>query len=351
VCTGDGDCSSGFACLDVGGVDQCAVATGTPVDVTYYHKGYIDWDPLIDVSRGFGPEHDPVRGRVEGCDMDVELDVDVGEGFPLFFGFSEDYLAWTFTYLGTYWDKVAALDQMTYPFAYFPRANQVEDRRTFSISLYRLYPQELNDLLLGLIENDRRSLASHVDLEAGRLLPRQMVFPDANGSAPKIVPSLVRNLQYFSILFGMAYLTSPMDSALDFSKHARVALAGSAGDFPAFDAVAAEDRAECVLPEAGRTYRAIRTASEASDIDIAFHFVQECAARVAEADRARQAYDSARAVLNGMEELDPGYSDQESLTEELRLEWSGADAELRAVEQMLAYMRRLHEIYEHGAGL
>lgn len=341
---------------------RCDFDNGVKQDTLYYTPGYINYQPLVDTSIGYGPDHDPTNGVNEICTMDDEVRIGLGDSFPLFFGFSEDYVAWTFTYLGTYWDKVAVLDQMTYPFAYYPRVPQEEDFRSYSVSLYRLYPNELNDILLGLVELDRRALASQVevtDLDHGRVLPRAMFdLGLPTSSAPKIVPSLVRNMQLYAVLFGMAYLTSPLDSTLDFGKYTRVALKGSAHDFAAFDAVAVADRAECTMPESGRTYRAIRTAAEdgativdgVNRSDIAFNFVNECTDWVGRYVAAKADYEAGLATLNSMPDTDPNYEAQARLVNDLEDKRDNADGQLRSVEQLLIYMQRLNEIYEFGVG-
>ncbi len=334
---------------------RCVLNEGTPQEDTLYRtSGWIDWDPLVDPTMGLGPDNDPASGVTEVCYLDDELDVNLGEGFPVFFGFSEDYVLWTFTYLGTYWDKIAALDQMTDPYAWFPRVNHEEDFSTYSVSLYRLYPEEVNDILLGLVEMDRRSLASQFDVvnhHDADLVPRAMVpIEGVDPTKPKVQPSLVRNMQLYAVLFGMAFLTSPLDETLDFSKHTRVAIKGSAYDFAAFDSVPAADRAECMLPESGRTYRALRTASEGSRIDIAFNFVEECEVWVDRFTAAEQIYLTEKATLDAMSESDPGYATQEDLVDDLRYERNRADGELRTIEQLLIYMNRIQQMYEFGVG-
>jgi hypothetical protein len=148
----------------------------------------------------------------------------------------------------------------------------------------------------------------------------------------------------------MAYLTSSLDASLDFSKHTRVAIKGSAHDFAAFDAVAPADRRECTLPESGRTYRALKTTSEESRIDIAFNFVGECDYWVDRYVAAKAALEPQEEILDGMAENDPGYAAQERLVRELRSDFYNADGELRTTEQLLIYMQRLNELYEFGLG-
>ncbi|MBI5507109.1 MAG: zinc-dependent metalloprotease [Deltaproteobacteria bacterium] len=325
-------------------------------EVTYYTGGYLTWDPLVDVTLGYGPDNDPTRGVNEVCNMDAELELGLGAAYPLFIGLSEDYLTYTITYLGTYWDKLAVLDMLTYPMAYFPRENLTEDFRTSSVSLYRLYPEAVNDVMLGLVELDRRSLASGYNEDDACIQPRQMVGSVAYdtdrclNSNAKIVPALARNMQIYSILYGQAFLTSPLDDTLDFGKHARVALKGASEDFAAFDTVPVAERAECTLPEAGRTYRAMRTASDNSRIDIAYNFVSRCSAQVGELGAARAAYDAAQAELDATPTTDPSYNTLLLAMQAKRREWYGVDGALRETEQMLRFMRQVNLIYEFGIG-
>ena len=110
-------------------------------DVMYYSGGFLDFDPNVDPNVAVGPEG-------ESCDMNRQAVIDLDDARPLFLGFSDDFYNFTFTYLGTYWDKINAIDVMTDPAATYFRENQEEDIRTFSVSFYRLFTKEVTDILM-----------------------------------------------------------------------------------------------------------------------------------------------------------------------------------------------------------
>jgi len=326
-----------------------------PVDVTY-RTNSIKFEPLVDITVGYGPDHDPANGVTEICNMDAILDVKLGDGYPLFIALSEDYLTYTFLYLGTYFDKLAAIDTMTYPIAWFPRENQDEDLGSYySMSLYRMFPEEMNDLLSRLIQHDSRGLGSSYSETEGCIAARKMIYDAADtghnscGSADtKIAATLAFNMQIETLLYGQAFLTSPFDATLDFGKHARVALKGASDDFTAFDDVAPADRAECTLPEGGRTYRAMRTNGVTGGVDIAFDFVNRCSWLVVQMQTAKTAYDAAMAAVAGTSPQDPTYNDLVIAEQDRRLEWETAEANMRETEQMLRFMRQVNQVYEYG---
>ncbi len=336
---------------------RCVRNPGPSQEVIYYPLWMITgegfWDPVIDPSVGTGPEG-------EACDIDAELGVPLGAGLPLFLGFSEDFTNWTFTYLGTYWDKLFALVELTDPLATFPRYNHYENLSSFSISFYRLYPDVVNNILLSLIEFDRSAITWYYDdtTPGGVILPRPALTgtgltdydADYYRQLPRIVPALARNLQFFSLLFGQSYLTSPLDETLDFGKHTRVWLRGGAEDFlgdAGFAAIPAANRAECTLPEAGRTFRAIRTASFDSEIDVAFTFVNRCVRRQQELNQAWTTYEQALADA----EANPGDMALWQEAEERERLYLLADTRMRDTEQEMLYMRWVNGFYEYGLEL
>jgi hypothetical protein len=179
----------------------------------------------------------------------------------------------------------------------------------------------------------------------------------ANGDGlPRVQPALARNLQLYSLLYGMAFLTSPLDETLDFAKHTRVALKGSPEDFSAFDE-ANSVIAECTLPESGRTYRAIQTASEGSRIDIGYNFVTQCNDQLgiergawADYEAKQQTLEAWEIANGGPNAADQAWVDLYQAADDAWVEWEFRDFELRQTEQAMMFMRELNTAYEYGVG-
>ncbi|MEO0813197.1 MAG: zinc-dependent metalloprotease, partial [Myxococcota bacterium] len=277
-------------------------------DKVYYSSSLLDFDPSDEQFYG---------DQGELCDLDDLIEVQLGQSQPLFLGFSEDFVTYTFNYFGNYWDKLAALDVMTFPRARYFRVNDIEDRRTFSVSPFRVYDREVLDVMSGLIGYNRPSLSNYVDLAGqepvvvGRSLldvnqPLQDLdnpIAGAPSSLPKIVPSLARNLQRRAVLVGTALLTSPLDDTLDFAKYTRVWVKGAIDDLSTFDSVDPAERVECTLPGIGQTYRSIAVENT---FNLGFDMVTDCARFVVELAVAESEEAVAQTALDDAMMVDPG---------------------------------------------
>jgi hypothetical protein len=322
----------------------------TDGSVIYVPNDFIFYDPTVDPSTGEGP-----AGMA--CDMvDDFFFLPTGEGQPLFLDFTDDFVGWTFSYLGTFWDKNAALMELTDPTAVFfrvndiDRVNQVWNNVAYSISPYRLYEPEILSIYTGLIGRDWWSVASFVEPSERRVVARQVVDANAslqvsaaagagdpNAALPKIYPPMVPNLERYAVLYGAAFLTSPLDDMLDFSKRTRVTLKGSYDDVGAFDdPPAGIDVAECTIPVSGLTYRAM---SLRDGMSIGHDMVVRCSEQA-------QTYREAQAFVD-----DPANAADEEGLREAEQTRDRAMAAVTSTEQKLQWMRMVHLIYEHGSGL
>lgn len=330
-------------------------------ETVYYPSYLLDYDPASTNYYGQNGELCDVSGN--GV---LELELGPNEGLPLFLGFSEEYVSWTFTYFGTYWDKSAALDVLTFPRAQFFRVNDIEDLRVFSVSPFRVYDREVLDIMSGLIKYDRAGLSSYVEIAGDdkTVVPRQLLDPGAPmldfdvvpegspESLPKIVPALARNMQRSALLLGSALLTSPLDDTLDFAKYTRVWLKGAVDDLPTWDVVPAADRAECTLPGAGLTYRSLKVANS---YNLGYDFVSDCSQTVSEMMAAEANWDAAEAALETAIATDPSNAAQiEQLEEEAAIaedSYLNLEFDVNVFEQTLQFSRLVHLIYEHGVEL
>ncbi|MEL6195808.1 MAG: zinc-dependent metalloprotease [Myxococcota bacterium] len=325
-------------------------------ETVYYASWQLDYDPVADAF--FGDDG-------ELCDLDDELALSHGEAEPFFLGFTEDFVAWTFNYFGNYWDKLAAIDVLTWPQARFFRVNDVEDLRVFSVSPYRVYDREVLDIMSGLIDYDRSALGNNIDraLSSPEVIPRTLLRTDAplrdlNSPEPslpsgmaRVVPSLARNLQRRAVLVGTALLTSPLDDTLDFAKYTRLWVDGAEDDLGVFETVDPSRRAQCVLPGVGLTYQAIAVEER---FNLSFDMVSECSSLVERLAEANALVEVAERALEEALMIDPSSDQIDALRTDVENREEAVDDiefDLRAVEQQMQYTRLVHLVYEHGTEL
>jgi len=307
--------------------------------------------------------------------------IGLGDTEPLFLDFTPDFTEWEFQYVGTYWDKSDALIELLDPQAFFYRENLNEDERMLSISPYRLYQGEIARLLQSVIMADKKNLASFaaVDPEDDTFRAFSLVSTDETLDRFEqpgdvldglegypVIPPLPSNMQRFGLLYGLAFLSSPMDEELDFAKYSRVVLKGSMDDVAAFGDDAANDGldiAECRLPESGKVYRARQTRD---GIDIGYDLINQCQAYVDTLESLtiegltedRDARDAAEVACD--DATAAGAADAEALCETYRTlrdayrldarAYSRASFGLVKMDQLLQYARRAHMMFEHGIG-
>lgn len=325
-------------------------------DKVYYASFMLDYDPRVE--EYFGDQG-------ELCDLNDFIEVDLGQSQPLFLGFTDDFVTYTFNYFGNYWDKLAALDVMTFPRARYFRVNDIEDLRTFSVSPYRVYDREVLDVMSGLIDYNRPTLSNYVDVSGQRpvVVARSLLDTDQplrdidnpiagpSSTLPKIVPSLARNIQRQAVLFGTALLTSPLDDTLDFAKYTRVWLKGAMDDLGIYDSVDPALRAECTLPGVGLTYRALAVDNT---FNLSFELLNRCSQLVADLATAEGEVDVARQALDDAMMVDPDSPQIEDLEFALAVALdaqNSIEGDLRTIEQQIQYTRLVHLVYEHGVDL
>jgi hypothetical protein len=157
-------------------------------------------------------------------------------------------------------------------------------------------------------------------------------------------------------LFGNAFLTSPLDTQLDFAKYTRINVAGAIDDISAYDGkVEGTDYRACVLPFSGLTYRALKvpSATVADTYDeensIAYKLVDECATQVADIATLNDDLNVLNTALVGLEGDAKADKEEEIEDKENDIEWAQDD--LNMTEQTLQYARLVHRVYEYGVDL
>jgi hypothetical protein len=221
-----------------------------------------------------------------------------------------------------------------------------------------------------MVTRDKKRFASRF-VEGSGFIPATMVDLDqsvdsvglvANSGASAVnspvIPPLFTNLQRQGVLYGMAFLSSPLDTSLDFSKHTRVVLEGAMDDVGAMED-GDPDVVSCRLLESGQVYRARSTGSA---FDIGYQQVEECAEHVQTLEDITWEDIEAQFVITEAAK-DAYMADQDNIAlrdaywaedvtyDQLRRDRSRAYSRYTSIQQMLQYMRRMHLVFEHGIDL
>ncbi|MEO5767976.1 MAG: zinc-dependent metalloprotease [Polyangia bacterium] len=188
-------------------------------------------DVLI-VNSGIGPQNT--------CHNDApQMDIGVPDGKPYYIAFSDDYY-YRITRAGSLYEKLAALQALTSTQARFFRVDSFADQDRYSINYYRLFKDQMLNLLSGVIRNDASVYGGYVT--GGAYTPAPVVDPTTFGKAsfptpPYLLPTAKRvdtpvnkTIRYYALGLALAQLDSTWDSTLDFSSYTNVTLKGSSDD-------------------------------------------------------------------------------------------------------------------------
>jgi hypothetical protein len=198
--------------------------------------------------------------------------VPLGDGRPFFLGLTEDYEEWYVTYVGNYWAKWDALLYLGYNRAWFPRTNWDVDPRFFDISWYRLFPEEVGQVVSSIVSEHEYEIGPVISPD-GTYSERDLVdlntgeAPDYTGYA-RVRPSIAFNHQYLAMAYAHALMSSQWDNEIDFYKSFEISVDGAQDDTGSFDIVRqnaidnGEDPADYVAefthPLSGQTMMALK---------------------------------------------------------------------------------------------
>ena len=160
--------------------------------------------------------------------------------------------------IGSFWDKILAIETMTDSSAYFYRNfSDVFDRGSFSITYYRVFTDEIIDLFMGLMNGNYQDISSTVQMVDGQpvVVPRAVVGGEIPAGAPSIEPGHDYFLNFYAMYNALFGLTSTVDRSLDFMDRARIHLVGEVNE-PSYDGFAANELITFMDPHTGYTYRA-----------------------------------------------------------------------------------------------
>lgn len=143
------------------------------------------------------------------------------------YDFGPDF-SWLFlNRAGYFTDKRFALETLTKAEAQFVAQDTDADVRQFSTSFYTSFPDEMNELLRGLIANDWRVVSPR--LEGGELTyptGDQILKRGGDMSGTMVDPNFGFSLQVTAMVFGTAYV--PKSFSQDFQNKSRIFIKGSA---------------------------------------------------------------------------------------------------------------------------
>ncbi len=180
--------------------------------------------------------------------------------------------AWTNEYfykanrIGSFYDKLAAIQQMTTSSGFFARdLSDLFDRRSFSLGYLRVYLDPMLQRFAALIQGDHTGYRPHVVLDDdNERFVRYTPFFDEDtedgGSVrewlrefPEIEPSWSWSLQYFALAYAIANWSSVNDYAPEMYRFTKISIRGTPEDvdYPADMTVV-----EFTDPETFITYRA-----------------------------------------------------------------------------------------------
>jgi hypothetical protein len=223
--------------------------------------------------------------------------VALGDGRPFALGYNNtDSEEWVITYVGTYYAKDYALYSLGDSAAWFPRTDFINDPRSFYVSWYRLFPNEVGKLVNNYVTEKYADLGPVVDTD-GNIIQRDMIdintgeAPDYTGMS-RISPLVSFNNQYYAAVYSLALMSTPYDGQYDMSNHFLIAAEGAADDLGLFESLAndpatADKVVEFEHPVSGRRVRAVDNGVNAIAADLVrranqmkerFQVLDECVA-------------------------------------------------------------------------
>ncbi len=196
------------------------------------------------------------------CQNGTGLQVDFGTAKPYFIAFSPDYY-YRITRAGSLYEKLAALQALTTTQSRFFRVDTFADANQYSINYYRIFKDQMLNLLSGVIRNDPSTYGGYDD--NGQFVPTPVVDFNTYGKVgyatpPYMQPGVMRvdtpvnkTIQYWALGFVLANLDSTWDYTLDISNYLNVTVKGAIDDVTYDPSVTVK---EFTHPQSGQVYRA-----------------------------------------------------------------------------------------------
>ncbi len=214
-----------------------------PVDNTFYNYSYDADEPLC-----------PPNQSLPDCS---DLNVEVGDGkyaLSLFRGETGYYFYERIHVIGSFYDKLAALQTLTSPETNFLGVDSDANLTQYAIGMNLYFPDEVTRLVGGSAVDAYGAFAGVVQNQ--RYVPRDPFAPAAQyAGLPAVDPATSFTIELYAAWLGMAFLNASFDNS--FNDLMRIFVEGSGeGLIPAVDDPARVAR--FVHPRTGRAFVAIR---------------------------------------------------------------------------------------------
>jgi hypothetical protein len=196
------------------------------------------------------------------CVNGTGLQVDFGTGKPYFVSFSPDYY-YRITRAGSLYEKLAALQALTTTQSRFFRIDTFADANQYSINYYRIFKDQMLNLISGVIRNDPTAYGGYSD--GGVFTPTPIVDFNTYGKVsypppmymqagtPRVDTPVNKTIQYWALGFILANLNSTWDYTLDISNYLNVTVKGAIDDVTYDPSITVK---EFTHPQSGEVYRA-----------------------------------------------------------------------------------------------
>jgi hypothetical protein len=209
------------------------------------------------------------------CQNGTGMQVDFGAGKPYFVAFSPDYY-YRITRAGSLYEKLAALDALTSTQSRFFRVDTFADANQYSINYYRVFKDQMLNLISGVIRNDPTTYGGYSD--QGLFVPTPVVdfttygkvnFPPPPYMQPgvrRVDTPVNKTIQYWTLGLVLANLDSTWDYTLDISNYLNVTLKGGIDDVTYDPSVTVK---EFTHPQTNQTYRAAQFDNQRVGVGVA----------------------------------------------------------------------------------
>lgn len=189
----------------------------------------------------------------------------MGVGHPFWQEYTDDYPYYQIEMLGSYYEKLQAIIALTSTYARFPMVS--DESRAFSLSYYRLFPDEVMRVFGGLIGLELDAISGEMvqDEDGGfSYRPVPIVDPQTYGTSlsrergPIVAPAISLDHRDWALLLGMVFFNSTYDDTVEFREFLQVSVKGSEDDFDYgwVDKEDPEQYVEFVNPSSRKIYRA-----------------------------------------------------------------------------------------------
>jgi hypothetical protein len=196
------------------------------------------------------------------CALTSEATLALPDAKPFFINFSDDYY-YRITRTGSLYEKLMALETLTSTESRFFRVDTFADSNRYSINFYRVFRDEMVNLLSGVIRADASKYGA--TMQNGKYTPTPVVDPNTYGVVNAPTPSYAlpnavhvdtpvnKTIRYWALLLSLARLGSTWDATLDFQNFLAISQKGADDDFTLGASTPVK---EFTHPTSGVVYRA-----------------------------------------------------------------------------------------------